>query len=642
MRKRTKLLPLVLASAMTLSVSVPAMASDYHSPFTDLSTDSWCYGYVTSMVSHGFINGYEDNTFRPDALITRAETATALSHLGLPAIIKRNEFYDVQAHTWYYDEIMQAYTSGAMLGTNHDTTGYYYAPNDYLTRSDAAIIASRLFGFQKNYSGVNLRRYSDYKEISYGAEPHIQNLIKAGIMSGYPDGTLRPNQPITRAEFSRIFNFICHLSSYEMRTNLEDALEDENILDEDTALSEVALEFDVADKLVYGRSSSTKVKIKTENIPNGTVLPLSITSNSSGLTIPESVTVYNDVATFYIYSTPFTANMTYVLTTEYEGMHFSTNVYLEKEDTMSHDVYIEDITVEGTLKYGKRDAVEVTVETDDIPNGEYLEGSISGRGLSLENEKVKVKNNKAVFTVESKSTTPTGIYTFKVEYEGHYRTAKVVVSETKSNDPYIVKATVSGDLEHGKNDRIKVYVETNDLPNGQYITSTLYGKVNGSTIYPADAGISVTDKVLVYDNEAEIIVYSSYYTPEGVYYLMLNYDGHTHKVRFYVGDSDDYPEEDFDDEDEEIGYITSMSVSGSLYEDENDYAKVTVKTSGIPDGTRLYPEAEDDLEVPYSCVVYNNKAEFYVHNPDSVRDGRYKIVIEYNGTTYDTTVRVRD
>lgn len=642
MKRRTKLLPIVLAGAMTLSVSVPVMASDYHSPFSDLATSSWCYGYVTSMVSHGFINGYEDNTFRPDALITRAETATALSHLGLPAIIKSKDFYDVQSHTWYYDEIQQAYTSGVMLGTNHDTTGYYFAPNDYLTRSDAAIIASRLYGFQKNYSGVNLRRFTDYNEISYGAQAHIQNLIKAGIMSGYPDGTLRPNQPITRAEFSRIFNFICHLSSYEMRTNLEDALEDEHILDEDTALSEVALEFDVADKLAYGRSSSTKVKIKTENIPNGTVLPLSITSNSSGLTLPESVTVYNDVATFYIYSTPFTANMTYVLTTEYEGMHFSTNVYLEKEDMMFEDVYIEDITVEGTLKYGKRDAVEITVETDDIPNGEYLKAEINGRGLSLENERVKVKNNKAVFTVESKSTTPTGIYTFKVGYEGHYRTAKVVVSETKSKDPYIVKATVSGDLEYGKNDRIKVYIDTNDLPNGQYITATLYGRVNGSTIYPADAGISVTEKVLVYDNEAEITIYSSYYTPKGLYYLMLDYSGHTHKVRFYVGDSDDYMDDDYDDEDEEVGYITSMSVSGSLYEDENDYAKVTVKTSGIPDGTRLYPEAEDDLEVPYSCVVYNNKAEFYVHNPDSVRDGRYKIVIEYNGTTYDTTVRVRD
>ena len=50
----------------------------------------------------------------------------------------------------------------------------------------------------------------------------------------------------------------------------------------------------------------------------------------------------------------------------------------------------------------------------------------------------------------------------------------------------------------------------------------------------------------------------------------------------------------------------------------------------------------DDLEVPYSVVVYNNKATFYVYNPDSVKDGRYDITIDYNGETYKTTVRVRD
>jgi hypothetical protein len=81
MKRRTKLLPIVLAGAMTLSVSVPAMASDYHSPFTDLATSSWCYGYVTSMVSHGFINGYEDNTFRPEKEITRAEAMTVINKI---------------------------------------------------------------------------------------------------------------------------------------------------------------------------------------------------------------------------------------------------------------------------------------------------------------------------------------------------------------------------------------------------------------------------------------------------------------------------------------------------------------------------------------------------------------------------------
>ena len=76
--------------------------------------------------------------------------------------------------------------------TNHDTTSDYYAPNDYLTRADAAIIASRLYGLHN--TSVSLRQFNDSNEIPYGSEIHFKNLINAGIMSGYPDRTLRPNQ----------------------------------------------------------------------------------------------------------------------------------------------------------------------------------------------------------------------------------------------------------------------------------------------------------------------------------------------------------------------------------------------------------------------------------------------------------------
>lgn len=629
--KQKMLGSIALAGVLSLSVAGTALASDYHSPFTDLSPNSWCYGYVTSMVGHNFLSGYPDNTFRQDALITRAETATALSKLGLPAIIVSKKFYDVQSLTWYHDAIQKAYTSGVMLATNHDTTSDYYAPNDYLTRADAAIIASRLYGLHN--TSVSLRQFTDSDEIPYGSEIHFKNLINAGIMSGYPDRTLRPNQPITRAEFSRIFNFICSMTSYDMQNNIRDSLEEENILNNDNDLSEVSLKLEVADKLTYGEESSARVKVKTENVPNGTVIPLSISGNGSNITIPSQITIYNDTASFFIYSSRLTAIKTYTLTATYEGMDFSTNVYLKKKDTQSNDVYIDKITVDGTLLYGKKDSVEIVVETEDIPKGEYVEGYITGPGLSLEDDEVKVKNNKAVFTVNSKSSTPTGIYTFKASYEGHYRTAKVVVAETKTDDPYIVKAEVSRNLKEGKNDRINITVYTNELPNGQYMTAALSGK----NVYPASVGLSVTDQVLVYDNKAEFTIYSSSYTPKGTYYITFDYNGFSHRVKFYVSDSDS----DTDSDNDENGYIKSITVDGYLREGRKDYVDVTVKTSGILDGTILYPEAEDDLKVPASCVVYNNKAEFYVHNPNSVEAGRYEISIRYNGETYTATVRVR-
>lgn len=161
--------------------------------------------------------------------------------------------------------------------------------------------------------------------------------------------------------------------------------------------------------------------------------------------------------------------------------------------------------------------------------------------------------------------------------------------------------------------------------------------LSGKNVYPASVGLSVTDQVLVYDNKAEFTIYSSSYTPKGAYYITFDYNGFSHRVKFYVSDSDS----DTDSDNDENGYIKSITVDGYLREGRKDYADVTVKTSGIPDGTILYPEAEDDLKVPASCVVYNNKAEFYVHNPNSVEAGRYEISIRYNGETYTATVRVR-
>ena len=81
--KQKMLGSIALAGVLSLSVAGTTLASDYHSPFTDLSPNSWCYGYVTSMVGHNFLSGYPDKTFRQDALITRAETEqvrTASNH----------------------------------------------------------------------------------------------------------------------------------------------------------------------------------------------------------------------------------------------------------------------------------------------------------------------------------------------------------------------------------------------------------------------------------------------------------------------------------------------------------------------------------------------------------------------------------
>lgn len=629
--KKQKLLTMMLAGTFLVSIPSPAYAGQ---EFSDLARTSWCYGYVMNMVGHGMLSGYPDNTFRQNDYITRAETATALSKLGLPQVLVSKNYTDVQQFSWYYSPIQDAYRSGVVLGINHDTTGSNFYPDRYLTRADAAIIASRLYGLQKNWKDTRLSQFWDHNDIQANARMHVQNLVRAGIMSGYPDNTFRPNQPVTRAEFCRIFNFVTYTSSSELAKNLEDSLEYEDILQDDTALKEASIKIDIPNKLYYGENSSTTVRLKTENIPDGTLIPLFLSNNGSGITIPSSVRVYNNTASFEMYTSRYTERQTYTLTATYEGKRFSETFYLNKNDNMSNDVYIKKIDVESSLRYGRNDTVEVVVTTKDVPNGEYVYGTITGRGLYLEDEKVKVRNNKAVFEVNSKSSTPTGIYQFKAEYDGHYRTADVVVSETPSDKPFVVDTVVERALHKDVNDSIDITVYTNNALNGQYMTAKITGKINGSTIYPDEAGLNVTTPVLVYNNKAVFTVYSSPYTPEGGYELEINYDGSTHKIKFYVGENDI-------EEPEKKGSIRYIDVDDYLREGRSDSTLVTVRTKDVPDGTNLYPEVEYGLTVPYRCTVYDNKAEFYVRNSPSTNAGRYDLWIDYNGETYETTVRVK-
>lgn len=89
--------------------------TDETNPFTDIATNDWYYTAVTSAVSYGWINGYSDGTFRPQATITRAEVATIVNRM-LNRTADRDfvdsnattQFDDVPKTYWAYYNIMEA------------------------------------------------------------------------------------------------------------------------------------------------------------------------------------------------------------------------------------------------------------------------------------------------------------------------------------------------------------------------------------------------------------------------------------------------------------------------------------------------------------------------------------------------------
>lgn len=100
----------------------------------------WSEQYVEYGVEHGYINGYPDGSFKPDASVTRAEFATMLN--SAVGITQKAEisFFDVEENDWFYPEIQKAVYAGYVAGYED---GSFLAQNN-ITRQEAAVILSRI------------------------------------------------------------------------------------------------------------------------------------------------------------------------------------------------------------------------------------------------------------------------------------------------------------------------------------------------------------------------------------------------------------------------------------------------------------------------------------------------------------------
>lgn len=159
--------------------------------FSDIDTH-WAKEYIISLAEKNIISGFEDNTFRPDNNITRAEFVKMIvSIFKLDEKEDAVEFEDVSRDSWYYSAILKASGNGVIYGSDGR-----FNPEASITRQDAAVIICRL----KNVAGsVNDISFTDENEISDYALEAVKNLAASGIIIGN-NGRFNPKNNITRAE----------------------------------------------------------------------------------------------------------------------------------------------------------------------------------------------------------------------------------------------------------------------------------------------------------------------------------------------------------------------------------------------------------------------------------------------------------
>ncbi|WP_312070586.1 S-layer homology domain-containing protein, partial [Anaerotignum propionicum] len=249
-----KALSMALAAALAIApVSAFAASNDIRG--------HWAERTITQWQDKGLIGGYQDGTFKPDKPATRAEFARIMNQaLGLNH--KGNvSFSDVSSSDWFYNDVAIAmgeqYTAGYPDGT--------FKPNEIITRAQAAVFIAKALGA----SGGSLASFKDASSIPAWAQGAVGGIVEKGYMSGYPDGTFRPNAVLTRAEAVSTLNRIMGVKPVEEETK---KVEKDVVIDQSgTKLKDQTIEgnLTISEKVGKGNVTLSNVEIKGNLIIQG-------------------------------------------------------------------------------------------------------------------------------------------------------------------------------------------------------------------------------------------------------------------------------------------------------------------------------------------------------------------------------------
>ena len=170
--------------------------------FCDLQRH-WAAADINYLADLGIVTGNPDGRFVPENSITRAETVTILVRsLNLTEQGSGGTFDDIGSH-WAKSYISIAASNGIVNGKRGDS----FAPDDSLTREELAVMLTRVGELTQNeQEAVTFR---DANVISMWALDSVAAAAANHILSGYEDGSFRPQQNVTRAEACRmIANFL--------------------------------------------------------------------------------------------------------------------------------------------------------------------------------------------------------------------------------------------------------------------------------------------------------------------------------------------------------------------------------------------------------------------------------------------------
>ena len=168
--------------------------------FQDTGSVPWAQTAINTLLGADVISGTAPGQFDPDGDVTRAQFVTLLARVARLTPGGTTPFTDVPSTAWYAPYVAAAYNYGLVGGTS-------FEPDVPVTREQMAAWVGDLLGDSAPVSEAT--QYTDYSAIDAWAVHGVNAVLGSSIMGGFPDGTFRPHEAVTRAQAAVVlYNYL--------------------------------------------------------------------------------------------------------------------------------------------------------------------------------------------------------------------------------------------------------------------------------------------------------------------------------------------------------------------------------------------------------------------------------------------------
>ncbi|KRE69207.1 S-layer homology domain-containing protein [Paenibacillus sp. Soil750] len=169
----------------------------------------WAKDDILDLMQKSIIDGYEDHTIRPNRTLSKAEFVTlVVKALGIEPVQTPVKGYEDMGKHWSTSMVASAQTMGLLDLKPVDVN---FSPDLPITRIEMVGLVDRILQKYAVKGGAGTGEFTDIGSLTDGNKASLQNVIHAGIVGGYEDGSFRPQGSLTRAEAFKVISRIIHL-----------------------------------------------------------------------------------------------------------------------------------------------------------------------------------------------------------------------------------------------------------------------------------------------------------------------------------------------------------------------------------------------------------------------------------------------